>query len=124
VEERRPMSYMIQQYQAMRQMWAAKLLLHAKDYALGVRAMNGKRYDPKGGLYVSDARRAHMWFFDDADVGPGSFIWVCDLFELDPERTRNKVIHRWRELLNLDDKDKRKKEKARAARYDEESDDE
>ena len=112
------MSYMVQQYHAMRQLWAAKLLLHAKDYAMGVRAMNGKRYDPQGGLHVSDARRAHMWFFDD-DTAPGSYIWVCDLFELDPERTRNMVVHRWRELLKIDTREPTKKRKVKTEDDDE-----
>lgn len=86
--------------EGMLRMWASKLLLHAKDYARTVRSLRGK-YEPNGRLYVGDGRKAYMWIVSDDD-SPATFVWVCRLFELDPERTRSKIFHGWRNILAVD----------------------
>ena len=86
--------------QGMLRLWATKLLIHVKDYASAVKALNGK-YEPNGRLYVGDGRRAYLWIVSDEDA-PATFVWVCRLFDLDPERTRSKIFHGWREILKVD----------------------
>ena len=87
---------------AMRRMWAAKLLVHAKDYAAGVKIMGAKRVkDPtlNTGTTLVNARKAQAWMSSKADH-PSTFIWICELFELDPERTHMQILHNWRALLS------------------------
>ena len=40
-----------------------------------------------------DPRINWMW---SNDVFPGSFIWLCDLFDLEPEKARSQVLLQWR----------------------------
>jgi hypothetical protein len=92
---------------AMRRLWAAKLLVHAKDYAAGVRAMGGHKISTTTksvGNSVELARRAYSWM-TSPDDSPASFSWICDIFELDPERTSLKIIHGWREFLVVNKRD-------------------
>lgn len=39
-----------------------------------------------------------FWFYSD-DRHPGSFVWLCELFDLDPERARNEARMRFREII-------------------------
>jgi hypothetical protein len=87
---------------AIRRLWAAKLLLHAKDYAMGIKATNGKR--PKTGRDVGnavlEARRAYHWI-ESKENKPASFVWICEIFDFDPDRTRMLIFHRWRDILQM-----------------------
>ena len=84
---------------ALRRLWGAKLLLHAKDYAQGVKVMGGKRVDKtNSGELCLNARLAYSWFTSE-NTSPASFVWICDMFNLDPERIRMSVFHNWRGLL-------------------------
>lgn len=47
-----------------------------------------------------DARLA--WFYSDA-VFPGSFVWLCHLFDLTPDSARTSVMLRWRSLVDKTD---------------------
>lgn len=86
---------------ALKKLWAAKMLVHVQDYAKGVASAGGKRNKtPTEGLTNSNAIRAYRWFIDEDD-SPSSFIWVCGLFELDPERTRMRIFHGWRNLMKI-----------------------
>lgn len=92
---------------AMRRLWAAKLLVHAKDYAAGVRAMGGTKIistTRSTGQAVELSRRAYSWMTSPED-GPSSFIWICDMFDLDPDRTRMRIFHGWREFLMSNKRD-------------------
>ena len=50
------------------------------------------------GRAVIDLRRkkhrqsARFWFYNDKNQGAGSFLWVCDVLEIDPGKTREKVF--------------------------------
>ena len=84
---------------ALRRLWGAKLLLHAKEYAQGVKVMGGKRVSTaNAGELCSNARIAHRWITSES-TAPASFVWVCELFNLDPERIRMRIFHNWRGLL-------------------------
>jgi hypothetical protein len=84
---------------ALRRLWGAKLLLHAKEYAQGVKLMGGKRVgNANAGELCSNARIAYRWITSES-TAPASFIWVCELFNLDPERIRLRIFHNWRGLL-------------------------
>jgi hypothetical protein len=30
---------------------------------------------------------------------PATFVWICELFDLDPDRTRMSIMHKWRQFL-------------------------
>ena len=36
---------------------------------------------------------AVQWFENTEDQGIGSFIWICNLFEYDPDKIRSKILH-------------------------------
>lgn len=95
------MNYQDQQVSAIKQLWAAKLLLHARDYAMGIRATSGRIIKDPQNTYASDARIARNWIYSTS-YAPASFLWICDLFDLDPESTRLRIEHGWRELIGLD----------------------
>jgi hypothetical protein len=90
------------EFSAMKRLWAAKLLVHAKDYAAGVKVVGGKRPSnlATSGITCANARKAYTWLTDKSDH-PSSFVWICELFDLDPDRTRMRVFHNWREFLRL-----------------------
>lgn len=86
---------------AMRRLWAAKLLVHAKDYAAGVKIMGGKSVTAPtltSGATLAHARKAYAWMCSPDDQ-PATFVWICGLFDLDPDRTRMRIFHKWREFL-------------------------
>ena len=87
---------------AMRRLWAAKLLIHARDYALGVKWMGARRMPKEGfkyGDFVGESRRAYAWMCSE-EKKPGSFNWICEIFDLQPERTRRMIMTNWRQFLN------------------------
>lgn len=84
------------QTEACLRLWAAKLIMHTRDYADGVaykpkktRAGHLKTEPPQFGA-------AKVWILDDDD-SVGSFVWVCELFSLNPERARKHIMWRWRD---------------------------
>jgi hypothetical protein len=46
---------------------------------------------------VKDGREPY-WFYAD-DHYPGSFVWLCELFDLEPERARSEARMRFREII-------------------------
>jgi hypothetical protein len=38
------------------------------------------------------ASEIYHWFFEDRDLGPGSFQWLCSLFSKQPEKVRDYVL--------------------------------
>lgn len=97
--------YHAEQVKAIKKMFAAKLLTHARDYALGAKRANkrrGVRDKTSNERELSlNARKAMSWIFSDS-TDPASFIWICDLLEMDYEKVRMKIMHNWRPLLRLD----------------------
>jgi hypothetical protein len=93
---------MSQEMSGYRRLWASKLIIHAKDYAAGVRIMGakgvGKTQGNAGGI-LDNARRARAWL-TSTDDAPATFIWICMVFDLDPDRTRNKILHDWRAFVD------------------------
>lgn len=45
---------------------------------------------------------AHLWFWDDT-VSCGSFVWCCQLFDIDPDKARAQTLNNWREVSKLAD---------------------
>lgn len=92
---------MASEIKAMKRLWASKLLIHAKDYAEGVKFMGsvrGRDDSMRIGMFVGEARRAYAWLTSE-DTAPSSFVWVCELFDLHPERTRRLIMTNWRQFL-------------------------
>ena len=97
--------YHTEQVKAIKKMFAAKLLTHARDYAIGVKRA-GERRGKKDKTHSEkdlslNARKAASWIWSDS-VEPASFIWICDLLDLDYEKVRMKVTHGWRAILGID----------------------
>lgn len=61
-------------------MWAAKLITHIRDFA-------SKRTTDE---HEENRKIAKTWFEEDWD-GIGSFIWVCELFEIDSNIAYEKI---------------------------------
>lgn len=86
---------------AMKRMWAAKLLVHVQDYSKGVAASGGKHKKAAPDQITStNAVRAYLWFTSEDD-SPATFRWICEIFDLDPERTRMRIFHGWRNLTDV-----------------------
>lgn len=76
------------QLQACLRLWAAKLILHLRDYEDSLR--NGADFDYSTSKASSRYYIAHSWISDDADH-IGSFVWTCGLFNIDPEYARRAI---------------------------------
>lgn len=61
-------------------MWAAKLIIHIRDFA-------SKRTTDE---HNANKKLATEWFEDEWD-GAGSFIWVCNLFDVDANIAYEKI---------------------------------
>jgi len=71
-----------------------------------------KAYEDATGFskYKPDPDKALKWFFSDMD-GMGSYLWYCDLVNLNSLLMRNKIIERNEEKRTLGRRDgKRKRE--------------
>lgn len=81
-------------------MWAAKFVLHQRDYAL----KNFKRppLQPNSGhgsfCLAAPPEQAEFWFFIDRATTPGSLVWVCNLFGIDANRVRTHLQPNWRTI--------------------------
>lgn len=70
---------------AQRQLWAAVLLQAIEDLAAGHQAPAGERRNL--------AILARQWV-DSAEVGTGSFVFVCGVLDLDPGLMRTRIRNR------------------------------
>jgi len=70
------------QTQACRNLWAEVFKLGIQDAAVA----------------ASRGNFNYPWFMSDA-VYPGSFVWLCNLFELAPEITRSTLRGRFRAII-------------------------
>ena len=62
-------------------LWASVLRLGLEDAAVALRsAIRSKK--------PFEAYEPLVWLYDDLDA-PGSFVWLCGLFDLDPARARS-----------------------------------
>ncbi|KKL71161.1 hypothetical protein LCGC14_2097710 [marine sediment metagenome] len=68
------------QARACRKLWAAVL-------ASALRDLQNK---PKYGAAASNRHMAQTWI-DSDESSPSSFVWVCRVLEIDPERTRTAI---------------------------------
>lgn len=64
----------------LRGLWAAVFRLGVLDYRMA--QANGRGPD------VGPIR----WFVDDHATHPGSFLWLCDLFDMHPDHARSRVL--------------------------------
>ena len=97
--------YHTEQVKAIKKMFAAKLLTHARDYALGVKRASERKNKKGETIHEKElslnARRAVSWMWAES-TEPASFIWICDLLEMDADKVRMKIIHGWRAILGID----------------------
>lgn len=91
------------QITACKRLWAAKMALHIQDYARGVKMLKNKsvRTKQSTGETMLNARIAYNWIFETNDK-PASFIWICSLFDINPEHARMRITHNWRKNLDWD----------------------
>ena len=71
-----------QQTQACLNLWAEVFRTGVQDAAFAAK---------KGNLN-------YLWLMDDACF-PGSFVWLCELFDVAPDTARNKIRTRFRVFL-------------------------
>lgn len=48
--------------------------------------------------FTSEGSSEVYWFESDIDEHPGSFLWLCELFDLDPTRARSAVLMNMRKI--------------------------
>lgn len=63
------------QSRACMKLWAAVLALAAREIDEAIR-------------YGDESARAIYWMNDETIDRPGSFVWICDLFGIHPNRVR------------------------------------
>lgn len=80
-----------EQMRACMALWCAKFVLHIKDYTTGRKLMH------RGRRPAAEFYQAERWF-DSPDTNAGSFDWCCHLFNLDPDRMRNRILIGWRAI--------------------------
>lgn len=89
------------QVSACLRLWAAKLITHIKDYtdaAAWEKHVKGSRFTlANEPLHRASSR---IWF-ESPHTGPGTFIWVCELFNLDPQRAYKQIQKIARESKKL-----------------------
>lgn len=76
------------QIQACLRLWAAKLVLHVRDYADSIAWQKQKRTN-----FVREPTHyytARIWINSDANH-IGSFVWVCELFDIDPNYAKRRI---------------------------------
>lgn len=73
----------------------ANLKLWAHVFAVGLRdfAQDQERVQ-QGGF----PREPSYWFWAHENT-TGSFVWLCDLLKIDPQRARAQTLAQWRDLL-------------------------
>lgn len=75
---------LIREYRAYKTLWAAVLWQAVSDV---VRLGTAKR--PHAQLIAQQTR---TWLNDKQSVGIGSFIWICSVLDIDPERVRPRIF--------------------------------
>lgn len=71
-------------------LWGAVLELAIVDAAGAVRSVYGYGHDRAKAMTLIE-RQAVDWFERTDDTGPGSFGWICELFNLRPEDVRQAI---------------------------------
>ena len=94
----------------LRRLWAASMLGAIRDYTAYIAHKGAARKAYKNdetarvaqskALAVEyDGELAKRWIYRDTS-GPGTFIWVCEVLGLDPERVRVMIERNWRQVLD------------------------
>lgn len=66
----------------IKKLWAAMMVLAYKDARRSGNSDETKR----------NRMSAIAWFNNMGNTGVGSFLWVCDILKLDPEKTRKEAV--------------------------------
>lgn len=69
-------------------LWAAKLLMHKKDY---------DRIHTRGPRSYA-TKKAEHWFFIDDSHAVGTFAWICAIFNKDVDLVRTRIQPKWRTM--------------------------
>lgn len=69
-------------------LWAAVFQRGISDYCT---ARTGKDYQHTA---------VHHWFWDDVTVRPGKFAWLCQLFDISPDKARARILSDWRAYVD------------------------
>lgn len=89
-----------------RRLWAAVFLCALRDLA------EAHRYFVRASLAERKTKpveqsEPYRWLCSQ-DSGRGTFIWVCGVLDLDPDRTRIAAIHNCHRVVQAKSKDKKK----------------
>lgn len=76
------------QIQACLRLWAAKLVLHLRDYEDSLVWSASKKHD--AARIPARFHTAQVWVNDTADH-VGSFAWICELFNINPDYARRAI---------------------------------
>jgi hypothetical protein len=69
------------------EMWAKVFRIAIADFAR--ERVNCQSEDDRARFRGSEI---YHWFFEERDLGPGSFIWLCNLFDKRPAKVRDHVL--------------------------------
>ena len=78
-----------------RRLWTSVFLLGLQDFSICVKRKNRAR---KHERYILEEQEPYRWLYSDRK-GAGSFVFLCELFDLDVARTRSIARLNWRQLL-------------------------
>ncbi len=78
-----------EQDQGHLRLWGTVFTQGLQDFAEDLRKVTDQGRFPREPSY---------WFWAHENT-TGSFVWLCDMFKIDPARARNQVLAKWRDLL-------------------------
>jgi hypothetical protein len=85
-------------------LWGAVLEQAIIDTTLGMKIAKAKEDDETIKLIRKQSRAWVLSFQNEI----GKFEWICDLFELDPEKIRRGIAKKWEQIDIINKKEKKK----------------
>jgi hypothetical protein len=79
-------------------LWASVFRQGLQDAAAAIRWKNSKGKKRPNYHQNWCPHTSLRWLESDVQKGPGSLLWLCDLFDIDPDAARNAVYMNWRTL--------------------------
>ena len=77
-----------------KRLFAAKLLIHIRDYTEFLKATRSKHQNKCKKL---EGRQAHAWIYSESEEVAG-FRWICTMLDLNPQSVRSRIELKWREI--------------------------
>jgi len=81
---------------------AAKIFIHIQDYVEYRAKVVKRKSDPfsrKNRVKDKDGISAKYWLLNDSSLEPFSFIWCCEMLDINPKSVRERCQSKWLLIL-------------------------